>query len=156
MKIEFILNNKKVNIDIDPTMKLLDVIRDTFNLKGTKRGCEQGACGACAVIIDGKLANSCNVPICTVKGRRVMTIEGYKITKRFKVIEKAFEKAGSFQCGFCTPGMVMATEALLSRNPNPTEEEIREGISGNLCRCTGYNMIVEGVKLAAKMGSGLW
>lgn len=154
--IRFILNGKKVVIKTESTRRLIDVLRDDFKLKGTKEGCGEGECGACAVIIDGKLLNSCLVSIGIVEGRNIVTIEGYRETGRFKVLNEAFKKAGAVQCGFCTPGMIMAAEALLSKNPKPSEEEIREAISGNLCRCTGYNMIVEAIKISIKAGEGLW
>lgn len=154
--IRFILNGKNVVIKTEPTKRLIDVLRDDFKLKGTKEGCGEGECGACAVIIDGKLINSCLVPVGIVEGSNILTIEGYRENKRFKVLNESFKKAGAVQCGFCTPGMIMAAEALLSKNPKPSEEEIREAISGNLCRCTGYNMIVEAIKISIKAGEGLW
>lgn len=154
--IRFILNGKNVVIKTEPTKRLIDVLRDDFKLKGTKEGCGEGECGACAVIIDGKLINSCLVSVGIVEGSNILTIEGYRETKRFKVLNESFKKAGAVQCGFCTPAMIMAAEALLSKNPKPSEEEIREAISGNLCRCTGYNMIVEAIKISIKAGEGLW
>ncbi|MDF2610572.1 MAG: ferredoxin [Lachnospiraceae bacterium] len=154
--IHFILNGETVNADVPATARLLDVLRDYFKLTGVKCGCGEGECGACAVLINGKLRNSCMVAMGSVEGASVMTIEGYEKTVKFSVVEQAYAKAGAVQCGFCTPGMIMATEALLSKNPHPTDMEIREGLSGNLCRCTGYNMIVEAVMAAAKEGAGLW
>lgn len=156
MKIRFVLNHKKVEIDVDPLKRLLDVLREDFALKGVKEGCGEGECGACAVLVNGKLMNSCLIPVAQVDGKEVLTIEGYKNTKKYKIIEEAFLEAGAVQCGFCTPGMVMAIEALLSRNPSPEESDVREALSGNLCRCTGYNMIVDAVLLAALKGKGLW
>jgi len=156
VKIRFVLNHKKVEIDVDPLKRLLDVLREDFALKGVKEGCGEGECGACAVLINGKLMNSCLVPVAQVDGKEVLTIEGYKNTKKYKIIEEAFLEAGAVQCGFCTPGMVMAIEALLSRNPSPKESDVREALSGNLCRCTGYNMIINAVLLAARKGKGLW
>ena len=155
MKINFILDKKEVTVDVNPLKRLLDVLRD-LKVTGVKEGCGEGECGACAVLINGKLVNSCMVAIGNIQNKTITTIEGYKNDQKYKVIEKAFEEAGAVQCGFCTPGMVIATEALLSKNPTPNEEEIREGISGNICRCTGYNMIVDGIKLASKRGEGLW
>lgn len=108
------------------------------------------------MIIDGKLINSCLVPIGNLEGSKVITIDGYKETQRYNIVKQSFEDVGAVQCGFCIPGMVMATEALLCKKPRPSEEEIREGISGNLCRCTGYNMIVEAISLASERGEGLW
>lgn len=155
-KIHFILNGSPVESNSPATARLLDALREDFNLTGVKCGCSEGECGACAVLIDGNVVNSCLVAMGSIEGSSIMTIEGYRKTNKFPVIEKAFAKAGAVQCGFCTPGMIMATEALLSKNPNPTEVEIREGLSGNLCRCTGYNMIIEAVSTAAKDGAGLW
>ncbi|WFR57947.1 (2Fe-2S)-binding protein [Anaerocolumna sp. AGMB13025] len=154
--IDFELNDKMVQSAADPSSRLLDVLRKDFGLLGPKEGCGEGECGACAVLIDGKLINSCLVAIGSLSGAKVMTIEGYQRTKRYEVLENTFAKAGAVQCGFCTPGMIMAAEALLTRNQNPTLEEIREAISGNLCRCTGYNMIVAAIKMAASEGEGLW
>ncbi len=156
MKVEFKLNGKKVNVDADPASRLLDVLREKFGLTGVKEGCGEGECGACAVLLDGRLVHSCLVPLANVIGKEVITIEGLKNTKEYKIIEEALLDAGSVQCGFCTPGFVMAIYALLKSNPQPDDEEIRKGISGNLCRCTGYQMIIDGVKLAAKRGERLW
>jgi carbon-monoxide dehydrogenase small subunit len=154
--ISFTLNNEEVSVKADPLRRLLDVLREDFNLAGVKEGCGQGECGACSVIIDGRLTNSCIVPVGTVEGKKILTIEGLKKTERFDVLQECFQEAGAVQCGFCTPGMIMASEALLSKNNNPDEDEIRVGLSGNQCRCTGYSMIVNAVKMAAKRGEGLW
>jgi carbon-monoxide dehydrogenase small subunit len=154
--ITFELNGETITITTLALKRLLDVLRDDLRLTGTKEGCGEGECGACAVLLDGRLVNSCLVPAANLEGRSVMTIEGYRKTERFAVLSDAFARTGSVQCGFCTPGMVMAAEALLRKNPHPTEEEVREGLSGNLCRCTGYSMIVEAILLAARQGEGLW
>lgn len=154
--IKFILNNKEVTYKGNASDRLLDVLRDEYHLTGVKCGCKEGECGACAVIMDGMLVNSCMVAMGRVDGASIMTIEGYRETERFSVIEKAFGELSAVQCGFCIPGMVLAAEALLSKNPNPSESEIREGISGNLCRCTGYNALVKAISKAAKEGKGLW
>lgn len=154
--VSFELNGKNVTVTTHPLRRLLDILRDDLGLTGTKEGCGEGECGACAVLLDSKLVNSCLISAMNLEGSRVTTIEGYRETERFSVLSEAFAQAGSVQCGFCTPGMVMAAEALLQRIPNPTEEQVREGLSGNLCRCTGYNMIVEGILLAAKKGGLLW
>jgi carbon-monoxide dehydrogenase small subunit len=135
---------------------LLDIIREDFRLTGTKCGCKEGECGACAVLIDGKLINSCLVAAGSLDGADVVTIEGYADTERFNALDKAYELLSAVQCGFCTPGMILAAESLLASNPNPTEQEIRQGIAGNLCRCTGYNAIVKAIKLASEEGRGLW
>jgi carbon-monoxide dehydrogenase small subunit len=156
VKIQFVLNNKKVFVETDPLRRLLDVLRDDFNLKGVKEGCGEGECGACSILINGKLVNSCIVPVGTLGGERILTIEGYRESRKYRVLERSFAEAGSVQCGFCTPGFIMAAEALLSENSRPSREEIQGAISGNLCRCTGYHMIVEGIQLASLKGNGLW
>ena len=152
MEISFILNNKKVTIDVTPSMRLLDVIREELHLTGTKEGCGEGECGACSVLVNGEPYNSCLTPVANVIGKEVMTIEGFRETKAYRVIADAFANQGGSQCGFCTPGMILASYAVLKKNPHPTEEEIREALSGNLCRCTGYNSIVNAVMLASKKG----
>lgn len=154
--IAFQLNNKPVTVTTDPTRRLLDVLREDFGLTGTKEGCGEGECGACSILYKGHLANSCLLPIGAVEGEDVLTIEGYAETERFAVMEQAFADAGAVQCGFCTPGMLMAGEALLRQNTQPTDMEIREALSGNLCRCTGYSMIVEAIQLAVERGRELW
>lgn len=154
--IKFILNGKEVRSSARGNERLLDVLRNEFNITGVKCGCKEGECGACSVILDGRLVNSCLVAVGSIYGSNVMTIEGYRETKRFEVLDKAYASVSAVQCGFCIPGMVLASECILSKNPNPTEQEIREGISGNLCRCTGYNAIVKAIGIAAKEGKGLW
>jgi len=155
-EISFILNNKEVKYTGNPSVRLLDALRGEIGLTGTKCGCKEGECGACAVIVNGKLVNSCLVAMGSLTGANVLTIEGYSKTERFAVLEKAYASTSAVQCGFCIPGMIMASEALLSENPQPTEEEIRIGISGNLCRCTGYNAIVNAIEIASNEGDGLW
>lgn len=155
-RVKFILNGKKVESIEDPTKRLLDILREEFGLTGVKEGCGEGECGACSVLMDGKVIKSCIVPLGAVYGREIVTVEGFIKTNRGKAIQKAFEKAGAVQCGMCTPGMVMAVESLLNVNPVPNEEEIREALSGNLCRCTGYNMIIQAVQYLVKEGGGLW
>ncbi len=152
MEISFILNNKKVTIDVTPSMRLLDVIREELHLTGTKEGCGEGECGACTVLVNGEPYNSCLTPVANVIGKEVMTIEGFRETKAYRIIADAFANQGGSQCGFCTPGMILASYAVLKKNPHPTEEQIREALSGNLCRCTGYNSIVNSVMLASKKG----
>ncbi|MDO5718079.1 MAG: (2Fe-2S)-binding protein [Tissierellia bacterium] len=158
MMIKFILNGKKVESHSPSGLRLLDVLREEFGLTGTKEGCGEGECGACAVLVDGKLFDSCLVALGSIEGSEIITIEGFKEMRRdrFEMISESYSKCGAVQCGICIPGMVMATEALLCENPNPNEYEIRMGLSGNLCRCTGYNMIVDAVKRASKEGAGLW
>ena len=154
--IRFRLNGEETESHRDPSDRLLDVLREEFLLTGVKCGCKEGECGACSVIIDGQLANSCMVAMGSVSGSDVMTIEGYSKTKRYEKLSQAYADFSAVQCGFCIPGMVLASEALLAHNPHPTEEEIREGISGNLCRCTGYSAIVSAIKKASEEGEGLW
>ncbi|NMF06447.1 (2Fe-2S)-binding protein [Clostridium beijerinckii] len=154
--IKFILNGKEVTSDSKANERLLDVLRNEFRITGVKCGCKEGECGACSIILDGRLVNSCMVAMGSIEGSTVVTIEGYRETKRFAVIDKAYASVSAVQCGFCIPGMILASECILNKNPNPTEAEIREGISGNLCRCTGYNAIVKAIGIAAKEGKGLW
>ena len=154
--IRFTLNGAPAESHAGDSQRLLDVLRDEFKLTGVKCGCKEGECGACSVILDGRLTNSCLVAMGRVEGRSIVTIEGYRETDRFKVLDKTYADVGAVQCGFCTPGMLLASECILSKNPHPTEAEIRDGISGNLCRCTGYNAIVLAIQNAAKEGEGLW
>jgi carbon-monoxide dehydrogenase small subunit len=156
VRIGFVLNGDEVGIDTHPMRRLLDVLRDDFGLSGVNEGCGEGECGACAVLLNGDIVNSCIVPIGTVAGAEIVTIEGYRETERYRVIEEALSQAGAVQCGFCTPGFIMAAEALLRKNPKPDDEAIREALSGNLCRCTGYQMIVEGIAAASRNGAELW
>ncbi len=148
--IRFRLNGFEVEIETESHRTLLDVLRNDFELLGTKPGCGEGECGACTVLVDGRAVNSCLYPAFEVEGRSVLTIEGLTEESRLHPIQEAFVEAGAVQCGFCMPGMVMSAKALLDENPDPTEEEIRKGISGNLCRCTGYVQIVEAIKLASE------
>jgi carbon-monoxide dehydrogenase small subunit len=154
--IKFILNGKEVGSTAIANESLLDVLRNEFRITGVKCGCKEGECGACSIILDGSLVNSCMVAVGSIEGSTVMTIEGYRETDRFAVLDKAYATVSAVQCGFCIPGMILASECILAKNPNPTEADIREGISGNLCRCTGYNAIVEAIGIAAKEGKGLW
>ncbi len=154
--IRFNLNGKEISYEGSASARLLDVLRDTLQLTSVKCGCKEGECGACSVLIDGTLINSCCVAMGAVEGCSIVTMEGFRETERFVVLEKAFAEVSAVQCGFCIPGMLLAAEALLSKNPHPTEDDIREGLSGNLCRCTGYNAIINAVKIAAKEGNGLW
>lgn len=154
--IKFMLNGKEVSSSARENERLLDVLRNEFHITGVKCGCKEGECGACSVILDGRLVNSCLVAVGSIDGSNVITIEGYRETKQFEVLDKAYASVSAVQCGFCIPGMVLASECILSKNPNPTEAEIREGISGNLCRCTGYNAIVKAIGIAEKEGKGLW
>ncbi|MGP1349996.1 MAG: (2Fe-2S)-binding protein [Stomatobaculum sp.] len=155
-EIRFTLNGRKVGYIGSASDRLLDVLRDVYLLRSVKCGCREGECGACSVLIDGALINSCCVAMGAVEGAEIVTMEGFRETERFQAISRAYGEVSAVQCGFCIPGMVLATEALLSKNADPSDAEIREGLSGNLCRCTGYNAIVEAVKIAAKEGKGLW
>lgn len=154
--IRFILNGKEVFYEGSASDRLLDVLRNTYRTTSVKCGCKEGECGACAVLMDGVLVNSCCVAMGAVEGSSILTMEGFRDTERYAVLDKAFAEVSAVQCGFCIPGMVLAAEALLCANAQPKEEEIREGLSGNLCRCTGYNAIVNAVSTAAKEGNGLW
>lgn len=154
--IVFQLNGEETVYEGSATDRLLDVLREEYKLTGVKCGCKEGECGACSVLLDGKLVNSCMVAMGRVDRSDVITIEGYSKTEQFKVLDRAYASVSAVQCGFCTPGMILASECVLAKNPDPTEEEIREGLSGNLCRCTGYNAIVKAIQIAAKEGAGLW
>ena len=155
-EINFILNEVTSVYTGNPASRLLDVLRSELDLTGTKCGCKEGECGACAVLINGRLINSCLVAMGSLEGASVVTIEGFSKTKRFAILDKAYAEVSAVQCGFCIPGMMLASESILSVNPHPAEEEIRTGISGNLCRCTGYNSIIRAIELAAEEGSGSW
>jgi len=137
-------------VDAWPMQRLLDVLREDLKLTGVKEGCGEGECGACSVLLDGVLVNSCLVPISQAEGASITTIEGLATNGTPHPIQQAFIEHGGTQCGFCTPGMIMAVVSLLRENPNPSEAEIRNGIAGNLCRCTGYVRILESVVQAAK------
>jgi carbon-monoxide dehydrogenase small subunit len=150
MKIACIVNRKKIETEIDPRERLLDLLRVNLGLTGTKEGCGIGECGACTVLLDGLPVNSCLVPAAQAEGREVLTIEGIQgEAGALHPVQEAFIEAGAIQCGFCTPAMVLNAYALLQRNPHPTEEEIKTAISGTLCRCTGYRQIIEAIILAA-------
>ena len=147
----FTLNGDSVEVEIEPHFTLLQLLREKFELLGTKEGCGMGECGACTVLLDGKTINSCIYPAVEVAGRDITTIEGLRDPQgNLHPIQKAFIEQGAIQCGFCTPGMVLSAKALLDENPAPTEDEIRNGIAGNLCRCTGYIQIIQAIKAAIK------
>ena len=156
MEISFKINGKAVSLDLDPSMRFIDVVRDVLHLNATKEGCGEGSCGACVVLMDGKSVNSCLLPVANAIGHEFVTIEGLRETKEFDVLQKAFAETGGQQCGFCTPGMIIAAYSLLKSNPHPSDAEIREKMSGNLCRCTGYQAIVQAVLIASEEGEGLW
>jgi len=150
-KIQFILNGKSMSFEVPAHRLLLDLLRDEIGVTGTKEGCGTGDCGACTVFLDGKPVNSCLVLSGELDGAEIVTIEGLKIGPELHPIQKAFVQDGGAQCGYCTPGMLMMSKALLDENPNPTEEDIRFALSGNLCRCTGYAKIIQAVQDAAAM-----
>lgn len=155
MKLRLEVNGRKRSAEVPPMKRLLDVLREDLALTGTKEGCGEGECGACAVLLDGELVNSCLVAACQAEGSQVRTVEGLaRASDDLHPIQQAFWERGGAQCGICTPGMLMASAALLAENPRPSEAEIREGLAGNLCRCTGYVKIVEAVAAAAHAKGG--
>lgn len=148
--IELTVNGQRYKVDVDEDMRLIDLLRDKLGLTGTKEGCSEGECGACTVIMNGEIVASCLVLAFQAEGSEIITIEGLTgADGSLHPIQRAFLDQGAVQCGFCTPGMVLAAKWLLDRNPHPSREEIREALSGNLCRCTGYNKIVDAVQRAA-------
>ncbi len=150
MKLSLIVNGESRTIQAWPMARLLDVIREDLNLTGTKEGCGEGECGACSVILNGKLVNSCLVPAVQAEGAELRTIEGIASEEQLHGVQESFLHCGGAQCGICTPGMVMAAVDLLHRCPHPDEGQIRDGLAGNLCRCTGYVKIVDSVAHAAE------
>ena len=158
MKIELNINNSIEIYDVEPRLTLLDFIRDEMKLKGTHAGCEHGVCGACTIILNGEAVRSCMVLAVQAVGDEIITIEGINAkeerTGELNILQDAFCEAHGMQCGYCTPGMVISAEVLLNKNSNPTREEVREAISGNICRCTGYVQIVDAIMLAAERLSG--
>jgi len=149
--LEFFLNDEQVVLKVDPAMMLVDVLREKLKLTGTKKNCGAGECGVCTVLIDGKAYNSCIIPVMKVKNKNVTTIEGLGGEESLHPIQEMFLKKGAVQCGYCTPGMIMSAKALLNKNPSPTKEQAQEAISGNLCRCTGYNKIIEAILDVSKI-----
>jgi carbon-monoxide dehydrogenase small subunit len=146
MTIEFTLNGKKYRLQVKPNLTLQDLLRDVLGLTGTKKGCEQGVCGSCTVLLNGKAVNSCLVLAPIIHGQTITTIEGLAQGQSLHPLQKAFILKGAIQCGYCTPGMIMASKALLDENPLPDEAYIRKNLRGNLCRCTGYVKIIEAVQ----------
>jgi carbon-monoxide dehydrogenase small subunit len=145
IELAFAVNGETRSVKAHPMARLLDVLREQLHLTGTKEGCGEGECGACSVFINGKIVNSCLVPVAQVEGAEIKTIEGVASDKQLHAVQQAFIDCGGAQCGICTPGMVLAAVDLLERNPNPTAADIRTGLAGNLCRCTGYMKIFESV-----------
>jgi carbon-monoxide dehydrogenase small subunit len=146
------VNGDAVTLKVPPFATLLDVLRDQLQLTGTKYACGEGECGACSVSLDGRVINSCLVLAAECEGAEVVTIEGLAANGRLHPVQQAFVDHGAIQCGFCTPGMIMATVALLEANPSPTEEQVKRGLEGNLCRCTGYRKIIDAVLSLARGG----
>jgi carbon-monoxide dehydrogenase small subunit len=144
------VSGKPVEVRVDPTWTLLKVLREALKLTGTKKGCEQGDCGACTILMNGKAVNACLVLALQANGKTIETIEGLGTPENLHPLQKSFIKHGAVQCGFCSPGMLMSAKALLDRNPHPAAEEIKRGISGNLCRCTGYVKIIKAIEEASK------
>ena len=154
-EISFILNGSEVRVAVEGHHRLIDVLRGPLRQTGTKEGCGEGECGSCTVIIDGRAVNSCLYPALEVEGKSVTTIEGLQGPKNeLSVLQKSFVEEGAIQCGFCTPGMIMSAKALLDSNPAPSEDDIRNALQGNLCRCTGYVQIIQAVKKAARQLKG--
>src|SRR3989454_12491091 len=149
MTFRFIVNEVNRQLDAPPMKRLLDVLREDLLLTGTKEGAGEGSCGACSVIVDGEVINSCLVPVCQVNGSTILTVEGLARDGRLDPLQQAFLECGGAQCGICTPGMLIAARALLDENAHPTRDEIKEAIAGNLCRCTGYVKIIDAIEAAA-------
>lgn len=147
--IKLTVNGEEYEVAIEPNRSLLDVLRDDLELTGTKKGCETGDCGACTVVLDGKTVNACLILAVSANGKSILTIEGVAQGGKLHPVQEAFIEHGAIQCGYCTPGMIMMAKALLDENPRPTEAEVRFGIAGNLCRCTGYVKIVEAILAAS-------
>lgn len=151
MILRFRLNGRPVEVDVPPGRRLLDLLREDLGLTGTKEGCGEGECGVCTVLVDGKPRLSCLTSAIQVEGKDILTVEGLAQEGKLHPLQRAFIESGAVQCGFCTPGFLMAAYALLLANPHPTKEEVREWLSGNLCRCTGYDQIVEAVQRATEL-----
>ena len=154
MQLNAVVNGNEVSLDIAPDARLIDMLRNTLGLTGTKEGCAEGECGACTVLIDDVAVNACLVLAAQVQGQSVLTVEGLSRAGLPNALQKKFVELGAIQCGFCTPGMLMSATALLARNKRPSHEQIRRALAGNLCRCTGYAAIIEAVAAAADEPGG--
>ena len=154
MEIRFVLNGEKIQMEVPAQWTLLRLLREKLGLTGTKEGCGIGECGTCTVLVDGMPVNSCLVMAPKVEGKKVETVEGLGTRDSLHPLQQSFIDHGAVQCGFCTPGILMSSKALLERNPSPTQEEIKEAITGHLCRCTGYHQIIEAVEEASRQGEG--
>ena len=150
LTLEFTINGKPYKQQVKSNMTLQDLLRDVLGYTGTKRSCEIGVCGSCTILLDGKAVNSCLVLVPKIQKKEITTIEGLAQGQKLHPIQKAFVDHGAIQCGFCTPGMIMSSKALLDENPSPSENEIRSGLRGNICRCTGYVKIIEAVRAVAE------
>jgi aerobic carbon-monoxide dehydrogenase small subunit len=151
MDIRFTLNGRALSIESAPDRRVVDLLREDLQLTGTKEGCGSGECGACTILVDGENRLACLMLVAQLEGKAVTTIEGMADGERLNPLQEAFVRHGAVQCGFCSPGMILSAATLLKGKPNPTREEIREGLSGNLCRCTGYQKIIDAVEAAAKV-----
>jgi carbon-monoxide dehydrogenase small subunit len=150
MSFAFTVNGKPVEVEVTGMRRLLDVLREDLGLTGTKEGCGEGECGACSVLLDGAVVDACLVPVSQARGASVQTVEGLATNGKLSALQQAFLETGGAQCGICTPGMLMAGEAFLASGAEPSDENIREAIAGNLCRCTGYTKIIDAIALAAE------
>ena len=149
-KIQLLINRQTYRLEVEPHWTVLDMLRNELGLQGTKRGCEKGDCGACTVLMNGRPINSCLYLAVRANGTEILTVEGLETDEGLHPLQKAFLEKGAVQCGFCTPGMLLTAVNLLDKNPSPTEEDVRQTISGNLCRCTGYQYIVDAILFSAK------
>jgi len=153
MNFSLIVNGSLCEVQSQPMKRLLDVLREDLELTGTKEGCGEGECGACSVIVDGEVVNSCLIPVCQVTGSSILTVEGLAPGDELSPLQQSFLECGAAQCGICTPGMLIAAKALLDSNPNPSRDEIRVAIAGNLCRCTGYIKIIDAIESVGSITS---
>ena len=153
MNYRFSVNGDEVSLEVPGMRRLLDALREDLGLTGTKEGCGEGECGACSVLVDGEVVDSCLVPVCQVDGAQVLTVEGLAPQEGLDRLQQAFLERGGAQCGICTPGMLMAARAYIDHGGQPVDEDIREAIAGNLCRCTGYTKIIDAIAIAAAQGT---